>query len=164
MLEDFSLRINIAFGFGCWHNFLSTSSPSCSYCDLWMCSQLYSREHSGSCHMSLGVLSGGESRACLLLSHSLLKFADNISLHSYMFSSDVILNCFHLPWPLWAIYIKEYIKYKNTYIRICFLSLCWCPSSVCIGLVEGETDVIPVLFLCSILFTHFCIVARCSAL
>lgn len=123
-----------------------------------MCSWLYSREQKNNCHIRLDVLTDKKSRACVLLSHSLLKFGDNISLYLCMFSSDVILSCFHLPWPPWAIWVWK------KYSRICFLSLYWCPPSVCIGPVQGEADVISVLFLCSLLFTQFCVVIRCSAL
>lgn len=115
-------------------------------------------EYSSSCHIRLDVLTDTELRARLLLSHSVWKFADSISLHLCMFSSDVILCSFLLPWSLWSILLQK------VYTGICFLSMCWCSLPDCTGLVQEETDTIPVLFLCSILFTHFCINNRCSDL
>lgn len=84
----------------CGMIFLSTTSVDLAVTVTSECSQLYSREYCSSCHIRLGVLTGIELRACLLLSHSVLKFADSISLHLCMFSSDVILCSFHLLWPL----------------------------------------------------------------
>lgn len=71
-----------------------------------------------------------------------------------------ICVCFHQVWScVPSIYHGHFepFCYKKKYTRIYFLSMCWCSLPDCIGLVQEEADRIPVVFLCSILFTHFCI-------
>lgn len=78
-----------------------------------------------------------------------------------------ICVCFHQKWSYVPSIYHGHIEpffYKKKYARICLLSMCWCSLPDCIGPVQEETNIIPVLFLCSILFTHFCINNRCSDL
>lgn len=159
MLEDFSLRSNITFGFGCWHNFLSAMSVHLAVTVTSECVPSCTPENIVAA-VTLGWMS-------FLIESQEYVFFFLILFWSLLTILVCIHVCFHQTW-FWVASIYhghfEPFGYKKKYTRICFLSLCWCPPSVCIGLVQGEIDVIPVLFLCSILFTRFCIVTRCSAL